>query len=365
MIIWIDESFTEVDLHTNAICRDAIEAACVAAARGQHYFFGPRAVLRAISEFTGFSKTAKGLLSDIIDQYSFLAGLANRLTYRIDMRHDLNVVERISDTHWAVPASQIADHGVRPTVLLAENSRDADIYINAAKHFQINDKLSDVQICIEPRNGNGAGISAELDRISTRPAEWCLCVTDSDIEFPGGERGIIAKACSRVVERQPHAVTRHIATTGRELENAIPVNLLAEVVERTHAAEWQRYVDCQEKIGGDALQFADLKNGLKICQLLSKNNNAPERIYWINKLKDHYRDLECIENNNCGQPQNSRCVVFNGFGDRTAEHVQENMLNSSPRKIFNSAKSSRNFDDWLALGRHVFFAAAAPKRLRV
>ncbi|MDR3571996.1 MAG: hypothetical protein P4L81_07495 [Candidatus Pacebacteria bacterium] len=190
-------------------------------------------------------------------------------------------------------------------------------------------------------------------------------MTDSDIEFPGGTSGVIAGACSKAVSQQPHAVTRHVATTGRELENTIPISLLAPVVERTHPEEWQQYVDCETTFGKEALQYADLKNGMTLCALLSKRPTAPERTFWLGKVREQRAVPHCVNNERCDQSAHANCTILPGFGDRTAEHVQASMERESVRKMFNVAQTSHNFDAWLKLGEDVFFAGAAPKRLRV
>lgn len=149
------------------------------------------------------------------------------------------------------------------------------------------------------------------------------------------------------------------------MENVIPRRLFAEVAEEIHQVEWQKYKDCEGRVGEEVLQYVDLKNGIRFCDLFSKSLNSPERIYWIEKMNNCYADVGCVGDGGCDKSENEQCVILGGFGGRIAEHVQSNMAKKSIRKIFDVAKVSNNFESWLNIGRDVFFAAAAPKKLRV
>jgi hypothetical protein len=225
--------------------------------------------------------------------------------------------------------------------------------------------MKGVEINIEPRNGNGAGTPEELRRISGRAPEWCLCVTDSDLECPDGALGQTARACGRVVEEEPRAILWHVATAGRELENTIPSRLFGAAHEVIHPDEWVTYQQRETDVGTDALLFADLKLGTKLCKVIRLDANAPARQFWLRKARNINEFSSCIQAEACPVEQQDACILVKGFGAYAADRVHEYLDSASAHKTYELARNSANVDDWLGIGAHVFYAGAAPKPLRV
>lgn len=365
MIIILENSFQTTDLNIDRIARDAIEAACGAAAKGHHFIFAGRALLKKLSECAALSMTTRGLCHEILAHYTFLGSIAKKLKYRIEISLTLDVVEKRGDTEWAIPARQIAEHGIRPSILLSENSSDAEVYTHAARHFRLAQGMNDVEINIEPRNGNGAGTPEELRRISRRAPEWCLCVTDSDKECPDGALGATARACGRLIQEEPRAIVWHIATGGRELENVIPSRLFGTVHADLHPDQWTTYQQRETEIGFDALRYADLKLGTSLCRLLRLDANTPVRQFWVRKVDGLRSFVDCIRAQRCDAPRENACMLVDGFGEHAATRVHDYLNSGSTHKTYEIAKNSGNIDDWMAIGSHVFHAGAAPKPLRV
>ncbi|VWD04061.1 hypothetical protein BLA18112_04194 [Burkholderia lata] len=365
MIIKLDDSFDAVDLESNRIARDAVEAACGAAAKGHHYVFAGRSLLKKLSNSASLSVTSRGVCRELLAGYTFLASVVRKLKYVVEVSCGVEVVERRGATEWVIPARQIADHGIRPSILLAENSSDAEVYGHAARHFRLSEGMGSIEINIEPRNGNGAGTAGELRRISRRPSEWCLCITDSDLECPAGALGATSRGCGRVIEEEIRSVVAHVATAGRELENTIPSSLFGFVHEDLHRDEWEVYklreVDC----GPDALLFADLKLGTRLCKLMRMNENSPARVFWIGRAKNIGGFADCIKAETCPEVREDTCFLVSGFGESAASRIHEFLDSNSPHKSYEISKNSWNIGGWLDIGAHVFYAGAAPKPLRV
>lgn len=366
MIIELDDQFYDVDFAKDAQSRNGIESICLSVARGEHFLLSSRAVINRIANDRSLSITARGVASFIKSNYSFLVGMLKDFRYRITVTLGSDLPKRLAPYRWAVSIDHLARTGVRPTVLLGENSNDGDIYIHAGYHYRIHTQHKDVQIKIEPRNGNGGSVSSELDRISTNACEFCLCLTDSDRLCPTSSAGVIATATQKIAEKSGWIVS-HDAPFSRELENAIPSTIVDEAISKLafdHVAEFEASAS---KLGVDAVRFADLKFGTSVQWINSVPANSPTRSFW-----DQNKDLiyekgntehGCDTNFEC-KAEKCKCFVMPKIAKDVAAHAFEYMKNASAHEVYRRAKSSYNFSDWLRLGKEVLEAGAAPRPMR-
>ena len=365
MIITLADTFTDIDLAENDICRIGIDAICQSVARGEHYLIATRDLVIKMSEDGALSKTSRGVMRWLRSDYSFLASLLKNFRYGVEICPIAERFERKANSlEWRIPVSHVADYGIRPTILLAENSHDGDVYVYAAKHYAIESKLSKLKIKIEPRNGNGASISQELDRIARAKIEFCLCVTDSDRLAPGCEPGTIPRACSRVVH-DCHSVVHHVAPDSRELENAIPTTLFGEVAASVHPDEWIQLQDRLAIVDAETVAYADLKNGTSLDTVLKLRKGSPPSTFWLEQAQRLFAESNCLARGACEDPETCGCVVVPGFGDNIAKTVRQNLEGCSAHASHRTAKGASNFGAWITLGREVFEAGVAPSRMRL
>ncbi|MFM0176676.1 hypothetical protein PQR33_46175 [Paraburkholderia sediminicola] len=367
MIVCFDETFEGAAFGEDEIAIDAIEAVCHSVKRGEHYLYGPRRIIKELAFSTVLSAASRAVFQHLQSQFSVVAGMLAQLQYRVTVSRHGGVIVRESDTRWTVPASHVARHGVRPTILLAENAHDGDLYIHAARHYRLSSGLRDVELKVEAKGGGGAGTTLEFRRTVERAAEWCLCITDSDQECPTGAAGATATSCGRIAA-EAHSVARHVRTAGRELENVIPTQLLIEAAEKTHPVEVELYQSRMAGFDSGVSKYLDLKNGLALRRILNFSPEAPTHSYWM-PLAEIARErsgfgADCLDARTCANSDDCQCKLFEGFGDKVAKKVGEFLGSESTHKSFERAKGSLNMNDWLIIGKEVFHAAAAPRPMR-
>ena len=367
MIIELDDIFSDVDFSKDATSRNGIETICLSVSRGEHFLMGSRNLISKMEKDECLSITARGVFSWLRSEYSFLAGMLRDFKYRVKIIGAGNIPKKVKEGSWVVPISHIASGGLRPTVLLGENSHDGDLYIHAGHHYRIDSKRKDVMIRVEPRNGNGASVSKELERICREEKEFCLCITDSDKLIPGSNHGIISSA-TRKVANKSNWVVEHHAPSSRELENALPSELVREIIQKMNFPTSRDFESSANKLGNDAILHADLKFGTSLHWLNSFSKKSPTRIFWEGQAKKVFEDFEkamdCLEDKKCTS-ENCSCYIVPRISKDFAKNVSDLMVGDSMPDIFKRAKASYNFDDWIRLGKEVFEAGAGPRPMRM
>lgn len=366
MIIELDDQFHGINFEEDADSRDALDSICISVSRGQHFISCSRGLIMQLEGERALSITSRGVLSDVRKAYSYTSQMLKDMRFRILVSPVGGGIEKLSAHRWLIPASHIARNGIQSTVLLTENSNDADIYIHAAKHYKLSTGFSESEINIRPRNGNGAGISQELDRINRAASEFCLCITDSDRISPNSTLGEIATACKRI-EAGSQWVVKHDASISREIENLLPEKLVHGALEATNE-------ECVEawkmvwKLGQDTVNHADLKNGTTLRWIHQIPKGNPSRNFWLEK-RDAVagktgKDDFCDEGTKC-KAEECKCIVTPPVAKNMAMRVFNYMNSESVHEIYRRAKGSSNFLEWLRIGREVFEAGAAPKITRM
>jgi len=362
MILELDERFAQIDLETDAVARMGIETLCLSVARGEHFIFSSRSVITKFESDQNLSGIARGVFSDARLSYAFNATTLRQLQYRVYVIPGHGSPARRAPKQWEIPIAHIAARGLRPTVLLGENSNDGDLYCYAAQHYRIAAKLNDILLKIQPRNGNGAGVSAELERISNAAEEFCLCITDSDRLSPVSGHGDIAAATRKIADGSAWVIN-HDAPFSRELENALPANLVDEVM--TSLGLDEEIKKAARCTGQDTMLFADLKGGTTKHWTLNGITDQNAKSYWATKAESALPEAEAkCEVAGCDK-DSCKCFVFPRITKDLAKHVHLLLKGASAHETYRRAKSSFNFDDWLRLGRDVLEAGAAPRPMRL
>lgn len=370
MIIILSDSFFDIDFERNVIARTAIETICQSVSRGEHFVFSSRKLAVKLAANSVISKTARGIMEWLRSEYTYIAGLVDKFRYRVEV---CAVVERLERTRgatqWKVPIKHIADYGVRPTVLLAENTLDGEFYRHAANHFLLQSDFGKTKLKIELQNGNGAGISKELERLAREATAFCLCVSDSDKQSPDCGCGKNSRDCNGV-EEGTSWVVHHISTFGRELENTIPRNLFAEIAEENSKDEWDDLTARRNLIDRRSLNFADLKDGLTLEKVFSYVDKSPYKIFWVEqagKMRGEFKNIkdDCLGAGECRSKNDCGCVVIPRFGAKVAGNILDKMTKRTPHESYARSKKSENIDEWLELGWEVLQAGVAPPRMRL
>lgn len=365
MIIEFDPSIIYSDAPEGDV-RVAIESVCAAVRRGYHFLFSGRAVLDYLSEFPGITEEARVIIDGVRSSYATTAGFLSKFGYRVIIRSDIPACRKVAEGRWELPLSNIVDHGVGPLNLLGENSRDVELYTEAARHYVINNKLTAINIYGVPRNGNGAGTSQELRRYIQQKREWVICLTDSDKNCPADSLGDVAQLCAAELRRDTW-IALHDCVAGRTIENVLPHNLVADAVPadiQEHVSNVSRF---QRVHGSEAVNHANLKDGVNAKWIKNLRENSTTRNFWEPIAIAEGVDCAdcCLPGGQCSRDSICQKFVLKGFGATVSEHVQRHLGEVSLHKAAERARSSFNFDLWDAVGKVVCFMAMAPKPSRI
>ncbi|WP_157422044.1 hypothetical protein [Acidovorax sp. Root219] len=240
--------------------------------------------------------------------------------------------------------------------LLAEHVNDAKIYIEAAHHYIINQKISGLSICGKTSGGGGTSIAQEFKNISQN-RNLCLAVVDSDENWPSRPATPVEKKCKEVADASS-GLCEAYRLPARELENMIPLNILKDIFSNKNG---YYSVEQIEKILGQELEgwrCADIKQGIKVSTLRSMKKTSPEYKFYVKyfkksgiKIEDH--ELENLKKNdfllqsvgNCGDP------LLKWFESRS-KHAAFQLFHGHWK------------DYWLQLGEKVFSWCCAEGLIR-
>lgn len=364
MIIVIDDSVVDEEIVEVHSVQLAIEALYCSMGRGEHYVLTSRRVLSQLLKKKLNSRHVEAMLKWSLQNFSFLAGLPRQIPVGLVVVAN-GPTERISDGKWQTCAAEIARAGVRPTVLLAENSVDARIFTHAAKHYLLSQDLGSIQVSIEDRNGNGSGIAAELQNLIDRRTEWCLCISDSDLRCPDGSAGINAQQCESVASRASWPVNFR-TTIGRELENDLPRTVLNEVVS-TRIPTWERHSSLVEDACGVVLPYADIRGGTRPCDVNRFAVGTKERAYWSFVSRNYSKVIPeeeaCTKVGECSTARG--CTLLPSTGEGIGAAALTIFDGQSVHASYKKYKNASNIESWLELGRTVAIQGLSPKRMRL
>jgi hypothetical protein len=367
MILELDPDFSSVDLDALPSLYPGLETICLAVARGEHFLAANRATVERFVNDPNLTKVARGIFEWIKAEYSFLTSLFRQFSLKVRIKADASPPIKLSRSEWSVSIAHVADAGVRPTVLLGENSRDGDLYAEAAVHYRLVSKLNGTAVKVEPRNGNGGSTSAELERIDARKNEFCLCITDSDRFSPTVDLGDIGAACRRVAE-QSNWVIFHDAPASRELENAIPHKLIEATARWAKMPGWDGFARVVDQLGHETIDYSDVKHGTTMNWVKSMPEQSPNRRFWEEKVQMRFgasiNNFDCYNAGVC-KSDTCKCVLVPAVGSELSLRVQEFMRLHGPHEILRHAAGSQNFGDWLRIGKFVLEAGIAPPRKRL
>lgn len=368
MIFELHESFLEFDFSKNHDVAAGVETAALAARRGDHFVFASRAIARKLSVDPNFSAATRGLFADIAAAFSFLAGYLRTFSRKCVIIPDDRPPQRgIADGTWVVAAQHLARKNLSRTVLLAEGAVDAAMYKEAAKHYGVVNKHPGTTAFLTiPRGGGGAAVSAELQGIADAQAEVCVCITDSDRFSPNCNPGTTSRTCTGIANASPWLI-EHMATSVRELENAIPRTDLLDTASTTAPILFAAFQDARRYFGEEQMDHADIKHGTTLEWALRQPAGSPKRDFWLNSARTnpHIKATHCFQDLACAKPESCDCVIVPNLGEQIASRVLEKWNRQSGHETVRDNQGSSNFGEWLALGKVVFEMAAGPQPARI
>lgn len=365
MLIILDETLESSDFSAEPLLCAGMSSILDAAFRGEHFIFGLRSTLRFLAQNAALSFSARDVAAKTLSNFSLMGAIPDLVSHQV--RIVINGSDQPSQTdptRWTVPLEFIGKHGLGKSLLLAENLDDTKIFVFAAKHYKITNKLPG-DISLDFLNGGGSTTPSSFRESIEQQRRWCCCITDSDRVFPGASMCHTASECARL-SRSSGVVAEHRDLDEREVENFIPLKFVGSSIAPQQESLWTFFIDTFIPQTGEAHRFADLKNGIKRIYIEKKNLAPAARDYWatVNQKLQESGAVpgDCPSGKSCLQPDvECSCVLSPAFGNSMISRVLTFLNTCSAHKSEELIRNDLNRNQWLEIGKLVYEWALAQK----
>jgi hypothetical protein len=335
MLLKLDNSLAEsIVAHDENADNVIIALDNIAAARrnGKHLLFGSRETLKVFCECAELSNGARTIFKRVYERLpqkgAYVESLARQVNVvatagALTARTEGPKTEIDVSAHYFVDTS-MADR----TVLLCENPDDGAFYRFLTLMYLKNNSSSNIAIEFEVRHGGGSTLARVYEAIQNEQARLCLCISDSDVKYPGGPLGDTARSL-RSLDDSDKPLSEVYVLEVRELENLIALDLLIGAV--GSAAHLQSGVAVLRSLlvaDAGSLAHFDIKSGLRVGKIRLAEEGDPHRLYWTALLDNlrqqgHECDLVCSNHTACVNHAECTCILLPGLGPRIGRQVLE------------------------------------------
>ncbi len=328
LLVLHDSLANALDLNT---VLEALEMIALARREGKHLVFAKRDVLKSLLNCSALSKRTRQVYSKIYAQLAEMQVYLQTFTRRVEViALDTGLSSRM-ERHCkviSVPARYFCDSAlIQKPVLMTENLDDATLYQTITKIYLKWKKLNGIAILFEPYAGGGSTTEKAYKLIQDKQERFCLCLLDSDKKSPNSPLGNTAKGVKKI-DNSNQPLCEYLILGVREIENLIPTQLYSLVssgdINRMPSVH---FLEQLEKTSlAEARKYLDIKNGLKLNDILQASKNSPFSKDWINWLKnvsalDIAIKKTCLKNKACLKGKNCDCIITTGLGDKILEAV--------------------------------------------
>jgi len=305
----------------------------------------------SLTKATDLSTISRGTILKILSKGSEISGLKESLDFYCSVKPSLDhkeapIFRELSNkTILEIPLGWFTDTiKVQATKLLCEDSSDSDFIANLIRGHIYN-KNWHIATNFEAGHGGGANIVNEFlaARNQGRPT---VCVTDSDIKYPGGPIGGTAQRFDRIPVRASFSI--YLRLQVHEIENLIPLSLLDLLEEKDSAATFRSAIDsltALERSFPESIPYLDLKN--RLCHGLISNHRAHREFQEKVISKLGKKIGTCLKSNPKQKCNGVSCpgILMQKFPDGILEKISKILTCMSSQKIGEELKGTKN--TWL------------------
>ncbi len=345
MLFFIDESLANALDSENPeakASKNAIKLIAHSYREGNHLIYAKRETLKKIINSIS-DREDIGVYMKILENLPQMKRYPDLFIRYIKVVADSNVLE-IEDGNGKqkiikISASYVKMLLVSKTELLGENRTDTLLYEIIAKvylYWHRKEFKIPIKLLCEVRGGGGSTIAIEYGAIQKARARLCLCIADSDREFPDDKykKGGTAKKLIDIDDKL-EPLCEILILDVREIENLIPISIYREVVQDENQ---KKTITILEKLESsnpstirNARKYLDIKKGLKLWRLLP---NPPSNLgkqlpskeflaYWepvLGALGIQFVVCTLTSKEQCNEAINKdkdkcQCIAINGLGE--------------------------------------------------
>jgi len=354
MLFILNSTIQNINPESEVQCR-SLCSLLMAYQSGHHMLFIEMDDLRILRERLGKSLGIAGekALQSLYNKLPTFKAVVSQVSSAVIVHIDENegAVPIKKEGSWYVPITYFAP-GVLQSVILGENDRDAELYIQLAKQYRDEKKIFGYHPAARPRSGGGSGIVKVLENYIASEVSPCLCITDSDKFYPGSGKSTAVRGCEELSQTNTR-ILEYLLLEEREIENFLPKSLL----ERANP-DFEYFVEKVNSIKGykhDMWSYLDLKEGIKLDWI--QKRDAPTQEYW-SCVKEHL-EQQRAKCNKCKNTSgvNCTCCMITGIGDKVLDKCINFLQNNPPRLKKGVFQSDTR---WHAVGKLAFSFLIAP-----
>lgn len=343
---------------------EALQNLLLAVHKGVHALVAPYDILLRLSRNRVLAERERAIALRLANRSAELPILDRAIKYKVVVVGD---DESISDDPtgftYSVKLKLLGDIPSSPSIVLAENSIDAELFMVSAQHSRIHNRLTSLAVNGLARGGGGSQIYVELDQIY-RANGIAAAITDGDIRHPHAPKSDVSKKCDLIVARKS-AFCWHRIIPAHEIENIIPLNVYGKAIDLTisgPACESLRRLDSLVgAVSHNPIFYVCYKSGRRLCDCMH-SSDLNEKNYW-RSVADNLRVTnaaltECVKEGAC-LGNSSGCQISHGFGKNALHLVKSWLEITSHHKSLEQFKKS---EAWMSLGKFVFDITVAFRR---
>lgn len=260
MLIWIEGSSADFVPPLSQELVDAFTELGEAGYMGRHAVAGSRQLLQHLAAFDFLSPRAKAYFSRMALEYTQLGHVFSR-PRQLTLSASAVAPMRYGQA-WTVPLDMFANPEYsRATEVVCENDTDYEI-LEVFAQVLMKQTLPGCVTASRSRSGGGGSTVTVLRRIFRDPSPLMLCVLDSDKKIVLGAEGSTARGCRAAWVSMWR--TQLFVLSCRELENALPRDLVAKFVEESGSDA--THVRRLPFVHTDISDYVCLKSGERLCR---------------------------------------------------------------------------------------------------
>ena len=326
-------------------------------ANGNHIVWGSVELLEVLYNQECISEDNKKVIEWVLRRYSEIANFCEEIEYKLVVISNGKVVA-YEEKIVKVPFANMSK--VSTTILSAENTRDASLYLSIAERFLEDVGLNDfIGIHVKKHSlfgGNCDNAIEEIFDVRDDENPICLAMVDNDKKYESdGEGSTLKSARSAVASRCERYVAHLFELKVREKENMIPPRFY----KYCNKQNFSMFDFMQKYEVGDAeiLKYCDLKEGIFAKEYIKGNEEWHKCYDEFLKECDKRGFLNCTFEQIKELEEEQRCMQ--GVSSKLLDNFEKGILRRGVQVLYEEKKKFREQGVYISEEEMEWYKSAA------